>query len=161
MANNSVLGTNVNDITEITEESMDSPNDNENKNAANNQDGDTPFQVVTRSGKRKSASVKGTEIAEKRAKPQDQFVAYIKGYDCNITKRHPKMVQSSIVKDFGTGIRTQLAGNSLRLICNSEVQRVTVLNADYLGSDRIITSKPRYEQGESYTRALKAVISMV
>jgi len=83
MASNSVLGTNVNEITEITEESMDSRNDNQIENAANNEDGGSPFQVVTRSGKRKSASVKGTEIAEKRAKPQDQFVAYIKGYACN------------------------------------------------------------------------------
>jgi len=137
----------------------DTENDTENTmvNSAENE----PFTEVKSSGKHKASTEKGPGLAEKRAKQQDKFVAYIKGVECNITKRHPKTVQNNILKEFGSDIKIQLAGNSLRLICTSEAQKNKVLTADLLGGDRVVASKPYYESSEGKIVKVKGVISNV
>jgi len=114
------------------------------------------------SNKRKAGNDDETSrLTEKRSKPQDNFVVYVKGVNTNITKRPPKAVQQNILNDFGKGIKAQVAGDSLRLICENDVQKQRILAADHLGSDAISASKPYYETSGGHKGSNKGLISDV
>jgi len=130
-------------IDDCLQDSMALNSDNSDKTVR--EEIEAAFQLVAtkKTGEKRKATVH--ENSAKRSRPQNEFVVYIKGANTNITKENPKQVQSDIVKEFGRGIKVQLAGDSLRLICTSQIQKSQILNADYLGKYRITTSRPYQE----------------
>jgi len=122
---------------------------------------DEDFQPVRgkHNEKRKASGDQTGSTKEKRPKTQE-FVVYVKGTTTNISKRHPKLLQQNIIKDFGMGIKAQIAGDSLRLTCPNELTKLMILDCKFLGNDPIVATKPRFETNEKSSKT-KVIINDV
>src|SRR5258708_2007128 len=67
-----------------------------------------------------------------RDDPKPLYVVYIKGVTKNITHIHPQKIKTGINDQFGTVIKVELAGLSLRVTCTSECQQGRILACTHL-----------------------------
>jgi len=86
------------------------------------------------------------------------FIVYIKAINTDITKKSPNQIKTEIVKKFGSVLKLEKAGSSIRISCVSRTQQVNILNCKALAGESIECSEPRQRVGVSSARFNKQII---
>lgn len=127
------------------------------------------FQQVGRTRRRSDLSSPGSDQADKRNRPDEPsleedeltleslniHIVYLKGRDFNLALLRPKDLMKELTDQFSTLSRIELAGQSLRVYCQSASQKKKLLGGGIIAGKTFVATEPFARAQRTLTSTVK------